>query len=180
MKKVMLLVIVLTGMILVQGCGEPCVMFVQRPEFPVSEYVNIPKPGTGSATVKGQVFMRTIVGDVKHGAGSTVTLNPVTSYSTAAYEVIGNFIFDNSRFPVCPFPTLSEPDKRYVEYWCEQQADAEGKFEFVNVPTGEYFVNSSVVWLVPSGNYISYPQGGTITKRVTVKDNETVQIMLTR
>jgi len=134
------------------GCNEPCVTFVQRPEFPVSEYANLPKPGTGSATVTGQVFMRTVGGDLKYGSGSVVTLNPVTSYSTQAYEIIGNFSPDNSRVVSCPCPKLSEPDKRYDEFVQQIQADAEGRFEFINVPAGEYFVNSSVVWMVPIQN----------------------------
>ena len=57
---------------------------IQRPVFPEAEYQRLELSGSGS--VSGQVFMRTVGGDVKYGAGSNVFLFPDTTYSEFWYQ----------------------------------------------------------------------------------------------
>jgi len=167
----------IAGLLLTQGCesAQP----VQRIPFPVDEYAKLPKKCTGSAIVYGQVFLKTMIGEVRYGAGQEVSLLPVTTYSTQAFELRGNWSVDNLH----PFPKTQpeSPDQRIWEYTDKVQADGEGRFEFTKVPAGEYYVWSAVIWYIPAGQY-GYPkiQGGNITKKITVKDEEKVRVILTR
>lgn len=148
------------------GCATLPPM-VQRPEFQESEYLELAKEGTG--TVRGQVFLRTRGGDVKYGAGSEVTLNPVTSYSRFWYSE-GHV--KNQR--------LSPPDSRQDKYIISTQADGNGNFEFNNVPPGKYFLVSNVTWEIPITAYTSSTQGGYIAQEIEVENGKDVRVMLTR
>jgi len=176
MKKKVLLMMV--GLLLVGGCESFQPKPVQRIPFPTEEYARLPKIGTGSAIVNGQVFLKTMIGEVRYGAGSPVMLFPVTSYSTQAVELRGNWMFSDYR----PVPKMEpeDPDPRMLEYSARIQADGEGRLEFRDVPAGEYYLGSHVVWYVPSGQYTTSVQGGYIAKKITVKDGEEVRVILTR
>lgn len=137
-----------------------------RPPFPVNEYSALPTSGTG--TVDGQVFMRTVGGDVKYGAGSQVVLNPVTSYSEHWYRTIYEV-----RAPI------QDNDPRQSAYIKTTQADGSGNFQFTDVPPGRYFVTSEVRWQAPNQWGLSN-QGGQITDRITVNNGKTTKVMLTR
>lgn len=141
---------------------------IERPAFPLAEYEALPKEGTGVVT--GQVFLRTVGGEVRYGAGSDVWLNPVTSYSTHWFEN------DYSK----PGTRLMPPDTRQDAYIPETQADGHGNFRFENVPPGDYYLTSEVVWHVPLGRFSSTPQGGVISKRITVENDSETRVMLTR
>jgi hypothetical protein len=148
------------------GCESP--QRVQRIEFPVAEYESLPKEGTG--IVRGQAFLRTRGGDVKVAAGSTVMLNPVTSYSLQWYRE--GYIGKRPMEPV---------DPRIDAYVKHTVADAEGRFEFVKVPAGEYFATTSVVWEAPTGYHGGLiPQGGWVSQRLSVKNDEETKVILTR
>jgi hypothetical protein len=151
------------------GCASerPTITPLPRPPFPEAEYAALPKTGTGVVT--GQAFLKTRGGDVKTGAGNTIYLNPVTSYSKYAYE------FRYSSGGIAP------PDPRIYGYMRETIADASGRFTFRNVPAGEYYVTGKVTWEAPTGyQHSMQTQGGAIWKPVTVDDGATVEVMLTR
>ena len=141
---------------------------IERPPFPVAEYEALPREGTGVVT--GQVFLRTMVGEVRYGAGSQVDLNPVTSYSTFWYH---NDYSTGGR-------NLSPPDTRQDAYIITVQADGEGRFRFENVPPGDYYLTSSVFWRVPMGAWSSTQSGGWISERITVENGKETKQMLTR
>ncbi|MCP6769344.1 carboxypeptidase-like regulatory domain-containing protein, partial [Klebsiella pneumoniae] len=84
-----------------------------------------------TGVLRGQLFAKQRGGGVVKGAGSEIILNPVTSLSLQWYDEArrGNL--------------MSEPDPRYVAAGRTTKADAEGRFEFRNVPPGEYFVNGA-------------------------------------
>jgi hypothetical protein len=72
-------------------------------------------------------------------------------------------------------------DSRIEAFVKKQIADANGRFVFKNVPPGEYFITTKVIWEAPTGYKGSLqPQGGTITKRVPVKNDEEIDVILTR
>jgi len=165
MKQFLLLAI----MGLLSGCATTTDL--QRMPFPENEYQALPK--TGTATVKGQAFMKTRGGDVKTAAGNEVWLNPVTSYSIEWYEKFYLPTISNTS-PLRDIKT-TPPDPRLTKYILIQIADGDGRFTFKNAPPGEYFVTTAVTWYV--GKEL---QGGFVTKRITVKDGEETDVIVTR
>ncbi|MFJ1336791.1 hypothetical protein ACIKP7_01465 [Pseudomonas caricapapayae] len=139
---------------------------VPRIPFPAAEYDALPKTGTGALT--GQVFMRTVGGDVKFGAGSDVYLLPVTSYSKQWYAE--SYIAGR---------TLENPDPRARQGQVHTQADGNGNFTFTDLPPGNYFLSSTVTWQAPT-QYGLLPQGGVVAKIVTIADGKQTKEMLTK
>jgi hypothetical protein len=159
------------------ACGcETAVPPVARIPFPEEEYAALPKTGTG--IVKGQAFLRTRGGDVKTAAGSEMRLNPVTSYSQQWYSV--NYEAYLLRQGTAG-PVLGPPDPRLAKYILLTTGDGEGRFEFKNVPPGDYYLVTEVWWEAPAGSgaYL-VRQGGPIVKRITVKNGEEQNVILTR
>jgi hypothetical protein len=133
--------------------------------FPDAEYLALPK--TGNATIKGQAFLTTKGGDVKKAAGKRILLNPVTSYSLEWYER-----------SYLPGRRMEEADPKLEAYTRTQIADAEGRFVFKNVPTGEYFVTTTITWEIPTA-YQGQVEGGLVTKRIKVNAGEEVEAIVT-
>ena len=153
--------------LLMSGCATMRPV-VQRIQFPVEEYELLQQEGT--AIVCGQAFMKTRGGDVKLAAGNEVLLNPVTSYSEQWFE---ETYLQNK--------DLSLPDLRYRKHILSTIADAEGSFEFKNVPPGEYYLTTRVIWEAPVGYHGSLvPQGGLLAERITVKNGDELRFILTR
>jgi hypothetical protein len=133
-----------------------------RMPFPESEYQALAKTGTG--IVRGRAFEEAEGGVIKTAAGNEVILNPVTSYSMEWYEKA-----------YLPGRAMVEADPRLSKYIMTQIVDADGRFTFKNVPPGDYFVTTKITWNSPSGR-----RGGTISKRITVKDGHETEVMITR
>lgn len=151
---------------LIVGCALPHQQVIERVPFPEAEYAVLPKQGTGAVT--GQVFMKTVGGDVKFGAGSDVYMLPVTSYTTQWY--VESYLGGKA---------LQEPDPRAKQGQLVTQADGTGAFTFTDVPPGKYYLSSTVNWSVPT-SYGLAPQGGVVAKLVTVTDGKTAREMLTK
>ncbi len=166
MKHIALALIAVTSL---SACVAPmgAQREVQRPPFPVAEYQALERKGT--ATVTGQVIMRTSMGP-RFGAAEEVFLNPVTSYSTYWYTegYLGN-------------KNLAAGDPRQDEFIYSTNADGSGSFQFDNVPAGDYYLSSSVRWSGP-GQYIGqiYTYNEWIVDRVRVEPGARVQKILTR
>ena len=149
------------------GCA-PIQTRVKRIPFPQDEYEQLAKDGTGIVT--GQAFLKTVGGDVKYAAGNQVFLIPVTSYSRQWYNVL------------CTQRQLIEgSDWRHDQYIKKQIADAEGRFTFVDIPAGSYYVSSLVLWAAPTPPY-GYlgSQGGVVVRCIEVKEGATTQAMVTQ
>ncbi len=152
---------------LLYGCEE-AQQTVNRMPFPEDEYKKLATEGT--AIVKGQAFLKTRGGDVKVAAGNEVLLNPVTSYSNDWYQVA----YLQNR-------PMSQPDERLWLYVKKQIADGDGRFTFKNVPAGNYYVTTGVFWEAPTGYQGAMQvQGGAVSKMITVKDGEEVEVILTK
>lgn len=163
MQKLMVVTVMLT----LTGCAVPQVQPIERIAFPENEYIQLKKIGT--STVKGQAFLKTRGGDVKVAAGEKVWLNPVTSYSNQWYE---------SHLLNRPLGTA---DPRQDQYIKETTADGSGRFAFRNVPSGDYYITTKVLWESATGYGGGLvTQGGFISQKIKINDHEEVEIILTR
>jgi len=163
------IILVITALIFLSGCVpmQPKVSPIDRPEFPIDEYKNLPKEGTG--IVEGQAFLKTRGGDVKTAAGNYIQLNPVTSYS--------DFWYENNYVKHLP---LKKVDSRINDYLIKKLGDASGRFKFKNVPPGDYYVGADITWEAATGyNGALQKQGGFVAKRITVKNGQTTEVIIT-
>jgi hypothetical protein len=100
---------------------------IQRIPFPENEYKSLPK--TGKATIAGKIYLVTPSGDKIYGSKARLYLNPVTSYSTQWYKesYLGG-------------AKMSKVDPRLFNYIRFSASDDNGDFEFLNVPSGSYYL----------------------------------------
>ncbi|MFH0926206.1 MAG: hypothetical protein V1872_11375 [bacterium] len=158
-------IILVIPILLITGCAGSLARPIQRQaNFILEEYM--PYKNTGTATIKGQAFLRQKGGNVVTAAGATIYLNPATSYSKEYFEL-----------QVMRGLHLSEADKRMLEYERTTTGDANGNFEFNDLPAGEYYIATTITWYVP-GQYI--PEGGNVGTKVGVKPGEMKKVVLTR
>lgn len=142
--------------------------------FEQSEYDALAKAGTG--IVKGQVFGKTVGGDVKKGAGEIVHLLPATKFREQWFTEQYTF----SR------PASASSDPRHQQFDKSKTADGDGKFEFTDVPPGTYYVMSKISWETISSNQylrragVLDTQGGKVIRKVVVKDGAVTEAMLNR
>lgn len=135
--------------------------------FDEAEYSALQK--TGSGTIKGQVFAKTVGGEVKKGAGNNVVLFPATKYGTQRYteQILRGKL------------AATEEDPRYIQYVKVQVADADGRFTFTSIPPGRYYIVSHIVWEAPM-RYGPETQGGKVAAMIDVRNDDITEIMLAR
>ncbi len=163
MKKIILLLLVLCLM----GCQPIIKKYPRNAQFYEDEYNPYDKSGTG--IIQGQAFLKTRGGDVKYGAGNIVTMNPVTSYSTEWFE-----------FSVKKHIPLEEPDPRTLKYNRQTVADGEGRFEFNDLPAGEYYIACYISWEVPTSSSYMITTGGYAYAKVKVEEGKVIKVVVTR
>ncbi len=138
---------------------------VQRIPFPEAEYAALAK--TGDATVKGVIFVTTSGGKRIYGKETRLYLNPVTSYSTQWYKesYLGG-------------AKMSQVDPRLFNYLRFTTSDETGHFEFLNVPSGSYYL----IGVVKCGAECGYVPERTIriAKKISVIGNEIKDVTLSK
>lgn len=143
------------------GCASvPDVTYLDRDEFDYNELAQMFERPTGS--VEGQVFLTQRGGEVVYGAGRWVTLNPVCPASTQFVNVV----LMNSQGSNTSLKPMSN---EYIQYMRYAESDAEGRFQFKDVPYGDYYIYSSVTWEVPHGK-IMRTEGGWVLEEIRVKE----------
>lgn len=125
-----------------------------------------PYAGEGTATILGQAFAKTRGGDVKYGAGCTVILNPVTSYSREWWTL-----------RVLAGDNLEAADLRVTAYTHQTAADGEGRFRFEKLKPGEYYAACWITWEVPS-SYGAEKQAVCVGKHIRIGEGESVNVIL--
>ena len=166
MKFIAIGILLLTILANSIGCATTPVIQVNNP-FIEQDYVPFTKQGTG--IINGQAFLKTKGGDVKYGAGGTVYLIPVTEYTN---ELMSKAIEKGGGF-------TTNMDYRLNNYIKKTIADGEGKFDFKNIPSGEYYVGCQIAWKYAT-QYGLRPTGGNIVKRVSLKEGESQKVILTK
>lgn len=128
----------------------------RQTEFILEEYEPYGVLGTG--VIEGQAFLWAEDGDLVHGAGKLVFMNPVTTYSTEWWErnVMNRIELEPSK------------DQRGRYYHWITIADGFGQFRFEGLPPGEYYLGSRVI----EGEQFAYA-------KVTLADGERAEILLT-
>ena len=151
--------------LLLAGCAQHYKM--QTP-FVESEYQKFQQKG--ESIVKGQVFLKTVGGEVRYGAGAGVILAPRTAYTTE---------MANSLMSIGPDGSIDNASMQLIKYCKTTKADAEGRFEIKDVPNGEYYIFSKVVWFVSNG-YGPVATGSGIAIPVSVTKPDTYNVVVTR
>lgn len=122
----------------------------------------------GTATVKGQAFLRRNDGVVVYGAGSEVFLIPKTAYSDermAAIYGAGKTTYFGVQF--------KNEDPLYLQYTRKTVADGEGRFQFTNVRAGSYYITTTVMWMAGYSR-----QGGGLMERVSVTESQSADVIM--
>ncbi|MHB9075593.1 MAG: hypothetical protein ACYC6G_18975 [Desulfobaccales bacterium] len=159
----LLMVLLLIFQIGCAGAPKPSVQLSTT--FVEADHIPYAKNGTGS--ISGQAFLKTVGGDVKYGAGSSVFLIPNTPYYIEYFKHAASG------------HTIQNIDPKAGNYVRQTVGDGQGKFEFVNVPPGEYILLTEVTWGVPT-QYGIRKSGGDIVKSISMKDGDKLKILLTR
>lgn len=140
--------------------------------FDAAEYEALPKTGTG--IVRGQLFAKTRGGDVKKGAGNDVFMMPATKYADQRYQ---------EQMISGKLASVAE-DKRHLAHVKTKVTDGEGRFEFTEVPPGNYYIFGDVTWEAPSTNIylkgMMEKQGGRVVKKFEVKNGVVTDVILSR
>lgn len=136
--------------------------------FEAKAAAHILKPGTGR--IDGQAFLRRDQGRLVTAAGERVFLIPATAYATERFAKM--FAGDRRAYYGNP---IEDPPEDYYTYRRETKVDMSGKFAFENVAKGRYIVATRVFWTEPKS---FFTHGGAIYDLVDVKDDETVQAIL--
>lgn len=161
MKKLLMMAIVVT---ILSGC-VPMPKPVNLPEFPQSEYDAVKL--SGKESLSGQAFLKTMGGDVKVAAGSSVILMPKTSYTDFQFRSCMAYVL------------CQQEDMRAAKYEKVTTADAEGKFQFDDIAPGEYYIQTTVTWMRPSTSGL-VQEGGALMSKATVKAGGKNTVMVTK
>ena len=153
------------------GCAAPPPATFSPFAFDEADYAALPTSGTG--IIRGQVFSKTVGGDIKKGAGENVVIFPATKYGTQRYQeqVLGGKLAD------------SAPDSRYSKNVFVKISDGDGKFEFTEIPPGKYYIVSRVTWSIFEPNQfgpIERIQGGKVAREIEVKNGSVTEAILNR
>lgn len=143
------------------GCAEVDTVPLTS-TYRATDYIEYAKSGTGVVT--GQAFMRQRGGAVVTCAGEVVMLVP-----NAGVFAEMNKIYESGKKPV--------KSKEYLNpaFYKNTKCDAQGNFEFNNVPAGQWIIQTEVRW--DAGNF---PMGGYLSDKIYLYDGEKVNRVLSK
>jgi len=172
-----LVILALTGLLL--GCAATPPPAAPVAVFNPSEAAFARAKGT--ATVRGQSFLRRNDGVVVYGAGSEVLLVPRVANSEEAIEKgfgAGKLRMEVKLFGANLMGNDFKFDPGLEPFIRRAKADGQGNFAFDSVPPGQYYVLSRVTWCVPS-RYGCDQQGGDLMEPIAVAaPDKAVTVML--
>jgi hypothetical protein len=127
----------------------------------------------GTNSITGQSFLRQQGGGIVTCAGYEVDLVPQSSYASERINFrYGNTTKGYARTFMAP--KLPPADPGYVESWHKTQCDAQGNFSITDLPDGDYYLITRVVWIVDR-----IEQGGGMMQRISLHGGEHIKVLLT-
>jgi hypothetical protein len=122
----------------------------------------------GKATITGQAFKKTVGGDVKYGAGNTIMLFPLTPYFAEFLALL----------PQKNAFTQISVDPRIMNHTRTTIADGDGRFRFNGLSPGQYYLETSITWGIPTAHGLE-TTGGTAAAIVSIEqEGQTVEVIL--
>lgn len=147
--------------LLLVGCAR---VYKRQAQFSPEEYA--PYAEKGTSRVCGQVFLTLDDGKMHLGVHDNVLLAPMTSYTQEAFKV-----------KVVRGKPIEPQDPQAKQFEKTTQTDEQGHFCFLNIPAGEYFV---VADITHPDSTKDKRVGKWVHAKATVKDSDSVHLMLTR
>lgn len=170
------------AILLLSGCSYTHTYNINSP-FSYDETSKLLRKG--SNTVKGQAFMRQANGGVVTCAGYDVNLIPVTDYSSERMQAsyLSTLEGYNPAYSWNGYAInyIFIPDEaQYHQLMRTTTCDAQGNFKFKNVSKGDFFITAKVQWQVPGAYNSSYMQGGALMKKISVTEDGTTEVIISR
>jgi hypothetical protein len=149
------------------ACAAPRTAQPRTVAFNPAEYAGLPTTGTGS--IKGQAFMRTLGGEVRYAAGLEILLRPKTAYMEEWFQR-----------SVVKLELLTQSDPGAFAHDRKTVGDGEGHFAFTGIPAGSYYVCSAITWTVPGPNGLQ-STGGWVGIEVALAEGQALDnVVVTR
>ena len=129
----------------------------------------------GNNTIKGSALLRQAGGGVITCAGNDVAIKPYTEYGSERITALyGNNV--NGFKNIIRRIKLEEAPQQYWKFGKGKPCNAQGFFEFNNLPDGTYFITTTIVWSITQHR----KSGGSLMQKVEVSGGETKEIVLSR
>ena len=154
-------IVLLLVSLLMMGCART---YNRHVEFIQEEYAPYEEPGI--AQVCGQAYLSVDGGKQHVASGDRVLLAPVTSYTEEAFKV-----------KVLRGRTLEAPDPDAIKFEKHTKTDDEGRFCFLDLPAGTYFVVADIA--LPTSTK-EQRESQLAHAKVSIKAEENVYILVTR
>lgn len=160
------------GLLLLLLCAAGCAAGVSPRTAAFQEQEYAPYAGTGTASITGQVSLKTEEGYVTTGGGcKEVYLEPVTTYSS---EWFHRQVLQNE--------PLADPDPRTIPYRRITQASTAGHFTFEQLQPGSYYLACRMVWdrwVMLGTRPTMFEEVNWVHGRITLNPGEHGRIVLT-
>jgi hypothetical protein len=153
------IILIVMPLILLVGCVPPAAVKMKT-DIVESDYEKFRLEGKN--TVSGQAFLRQKGGAVVTCAGSQVRLSPNTEYFREYWNIVK-----------ATKQKAIEPEYSGKRISRDTFCDAQGNFEFSNIPSGSYILVSWVSWQVGYAK-----QGGLLYAIIEVQGDKETKVIL--
>lgn len=144
----------------------------ERPKYAISAQFDSQEwhycEGIGTCGLVGLAFLMTRDGEEKTCAGQNVYIMPYNNYTKEILDVKKTGTHSG----------FSNTDPRLRKHIRITTCDADGDFEFNDLPDGWWIISTRVEWQVAVGSVME-KHGGQLMKPVDIKDGSTKKIYLT-
>ena len=139
----------------------------------------------GNNTIRGDGFLMRRDGQIVKCSGRMVQLIPYGTYSQervrlkyASQKFVRLPMYEHQVSQLYDFTYqgmyLELADRKYTEDIRSTTCNIDGKFNFKNIPSGEYFLETIISWGVGD-----FPQGGFVYEKVSIEPRENEEIYIT-
>ncbi|MDO3383957.1 hypothetical protein [Gilvimarinus algae] len=159
----------LPGLLTVVSMGASAEPLELESRFDSSEVDWVMQPG--SATVSGTASIRLETGEQKGCGGFHVELLPAADYANERiFRTYGNN--DQGQILMSQDPPSFTPDaKAYHELNLSAPCNEDNRFEFLQVPAGDYYAIGFIIWSEGDTK-----KGGGVMKRIRVTEGESLVV----